>query len=322
MSEGSFTPEIHNTTSKEQSAKESSNPGKLAKTTIEAMWEISRRGLKPKIEDPEGHLQEARDHLSQGKPLIVFINHSTFVDTNEVGHVIEDHVTTLNNVGAIIAINQFDKQEGFVMPEGHIGKKLAANFARLVRKAQYWVIDNASRTKGFRLFPIIREKDQNLYGDRYKLPGPATGGLTPEQFNRESNEEALRFLREPGHVLMLAPEGGVNQDGNLTRAHDGLGDLLRIFRKKDAKAMGIALTPKAYIGGKARPTPLFTFEEATELQARIQGNLEEQPTDKDGNPTRVTIADALMTQLARNIPQEHQGYYAPMVKAISPQPQP
>jgi len=286
-------------------------PGVLAKPTVSALWELSHKFLKPRVEDPQGHLGEAKKHLAQGKPLIVFINHSTiFLDPNRVGHVIEDNLTSLDNVGTIIAISQFDPQKGYVTPEGSLREKLKADFIQKVRKTQYWIIDNASKTKGFKLVTVIREKDRTNYGDRYSKPGPATNDLTPELFNRASYRSALEFIKGRGKVFMLAPEGGVNQDGVLTKAEEGLGDLLRIGRKDGIKAMGIALTPTAYRGGSARPTRLYSYEEAMELKASLQ--------EKVGQERQVSLSDALMTPLAAHVPSQYQGYYKPLVEAARP----
>lgn len=289
----------------------STNSELLGKAATIALWELSRRGLKPRVEDPNNYFQEAKDFVANGGTLIVFINHSTFIDTNEVGHVMEDHVAPLDHVGAIIAINQFDNQEGYQHPEGNMSKKIASRLASVFRKAEYWLIDSASKTKGFKLIPLIREKDKLQNPIRYAQPSRATGGLTPDQFNNESFRDLLGFIKQHrGKVVMFAPEGEVNQDGVLTQAEPGLGDLLRIGRKNGLKAMGIALTPKAYLGGSARPTQLYSYEEAVKLQEQLQTGIDRQGTlDAEGNPLQVTVSDALMLQIARLVPERYQGYY-------------
>lgn len=296
-------------------------PSKLGAMTINALWELSRRNLKPEVQDPNSHFQEARYHLENTGNLLIFINHSTLIDTNETGHVIEDHLTSLDNVGAIIAINQIDAQEGYKAPEGSgLGKRLTSNLAYRGRRTEHWIIDNASRVKGFKLMPIIRPKDRALNPARYDQPSPATGGLSPEQFNRSSQRHILDFIRKPRRVLMLAPEGSLNMDGVLTKAEDGLGDLLRLGRKQNLRAMGLALSPTTMRNGVARPTKLYSYEDALDLQSRIQEGIQRTGSvDSEGKPLQVTISDALMTSLATEIPPKFQGYYRPMVEALSPQ---
>lgn len=299
--------------------KKATNSQLLGEAAVLMLWPAIREGVtRPRVEDPNNYFQEARDHLESGNPLVAYINHSTFVDVIAIGQIMKEQQIPLDHLAAIISINQFDNQEGYQAPEGSIRQKALSEFAHHVRRGEYWLIESASRRMGFKLLPIIREKDIASNPERYGQPSPATNWLTPKEFNDVSVKEAQRIVLGPGNVIMLAPEGGVNQDGVMTKADEGTGALLRHGRGKNLKAMGIALSPRRYTNVVAKPTKLFSYDEASELRAGLQEKARQTGiVDEKGNVIRVTLSDALMVPVAAELSPEYRGYYAPLVAAAA-----
>lgn len=312
MPESSMTPEIKKSPSK------STNAQLFAEAAVIAGWELTRR-LGTRVEDPHGYFQKAKEHLGKGGSLLVAINHSAIGDVRLIGDVIEKELTSLDHIGAIIAINQFDEFADYQSPTGvSLKERIKADIEAYGRRAEYHLIDRARKRKGFELMTVVREKDKMQKPERYAQPSTATGGLTPEELTNLSTQRAREFITIPGNALMIAPEGQLNRDGVLTRADAGFGALLREGRNSNLRAMSVALSPGKLFNAVAKPTEPLSYEEASNLRVSLQARIADLGiTDEKGNPLRVNLSDALMSPLASALEPQFQGYYRPHVEALA-----
>jgi len=232
-----------------------------------ATWEIARRVVHPEVEGVQ-NFAIAREHLKAGGSIIIYANHRNGkMDTPLVGSVIEDHLTPLNHLGVFVSRRHVDST--IKLPKG------------LPNRIQhYLLVDKWGKSPGVTMIPIVQPKDR----DRYKKDWV--------EFNDEALNTALEFVKTPGNVFVVTPEGERGEH-ELKKAGVGFAALFRDARNI-ALAMPIAIpysTSKVIAG-----TP-FSWSDAME--------------DHRLNPN-IRIKDRMMVRLALLLPRENRGAYAQM----------
>lgn len=213
-----------------------------------------------KIRNAE-NFDAARKHLEIGS-VIVYFNHFARFDTIIYGKTIRDNLTSLDNVGSWVAMKYVDP----------LRNKL---FSTLLHS---W-----EEAYGITLFPIVQPADK----DKYEHAG---------NISRRSFIEALEYLREPGRVLGVAPEGTRSNTGQLLKAERGFGSLLR----KSEYSIALPLA-----GVHSRAIPLVSN---TTVVVGESFSYEEIEREQKQHPDK-TIADLAMMRIARLLPEANRGYY-------------
>src|SRR3972149_2791835 len=142
------------------------------------------------------NLEKAKEHLKNGS-LLVYANHLGIFDILVFGKVIRDNISILSATTLLMAMKYKD-------PEREEHKKIGKLLYLL--RAGY----------GFRLLPIVQ--DTNEEKERY--PDFKT-------INAKTFLQAVRALRTPGNIVIIAPEGTRSQDGQLLEAKDSFETLLK-----------------------------------------------------------------------------------------------
>lgn len=126
----------------------------------------------------------------------------------------------------------------------------------------------------------------------------------------EVDMEAMRAgleALERGGILGIAPEGTRSKDGKLQRAHGGMVML--------ALRSGAPLQPAAHWGGENFGTNLKQFKR-THFDIRVGPVFYLDPRgEKVTKEIRQQMADEMMYQLARLLPEQNRGAYADLENA-------
>ncbi len=254
-----------------------------------ALWELTRYTLRHEIVDPNGHFDDAKEHLRGGGSLLVIVNHFDRLDTTILGHAIEDNLTPLESVAGVTSLRYLDPKR-----------------SRLISR----VIDNVRRVKGFSTIPVIQDKEEEL--EYYSENPEALNGKSPRRFNLEAMKDAIEFLQTPGNVLMMAPEGTRSPDRKLLKGHEGLDSIMKMARRT-ALVLPVAITPPdtrrivpPYTKVKVVPGELFSLEDVL---------IEHEEERKNSSIRRdLTVTDRMMLRLAKLLPPKNQGYYRRFIK--------
>lgn len=212
------------------------------------------------------NLETVRTHLQTGS-VVGYFDHFARLDSVVYGKVVKDHITTLDNVASWVAIKYVDEDRNPVI-------------ARLLK---WW-----QEEYGFKLFPIVQPERYDKKRNQYE---------SPDKTNMNSFRQALDFLREPGHMLVVAPEGTRSHTKQLLKAEPGFEMLLK-------KSPDSLVLPIAGVHSWALPVASKTVVKVGE-PFTYQEILHEQV----GNST-ISITDLAMKRLANLLPQANRGYYA------------
>ena len=145
---------------------------------------------------------------------------------------------------------------------------------------------------GIRLFPVVQHYDRASYSFAERI-----------RRLRKLVKGARKILRQPGGIIITAPEGTRSPDGKLQKAQSGIAHLDRYGDL--VYFLPVALMPKGKFSrgispGSAfelRTTPPFLTEE---LLPQI--------------PKGLSLADGMMLRLARLLPPAMRGVYAPFLE--------
>ncbi|MBI2621262.1 MAG: 1-acyl-sn-glycerol-3-phosphate acyltransferase [Candidatus Levybacteria bacterium] len=262
----------------------------IGRTASRAAWELTRFTVRHEIDDPQDYFGDAKDHLADGGgSLIIIVNHFDRLDTTIIGHVIEQNLTTLDRVGGVASLKYIDPARN---------------------KLISLVIDHVRQAKGFSIIPVIQDIPEEL--EHYTKNPEAIAGKSPRRFNLEAMKDAIEWLRKPGSVLMIAPEGTRSPNRKLLKAHEGLDSIMRMSRR-NALMFPIALVPPdtrrivpPYTKVRVIPGQLFSLEDVLQEQ--------EKEAKAPGREKLVpTLTDRMMLRLARLLPPKNQGYYRPFI---------
>lgn len=230
--------------------------------------------------------------------MILYVNHFDKLDIAIYGNVIEQYLATLENVAGFAALNHYDPQRGETWR------------SRTFHRVEYSMIDKASKLKGFGVIPVVQEKATEK--EYYSLHREAIQGKTTLRFNWESVQEAKRYLtEEPGRILVVAPEGGREENRRLQRAHMGF---LFVLASDNVFAESMVIVPPntrrlvpPYSKVKVIPGQPFDDAELTQYYEMLR--------EKRPDITKLEIA---MAELGRLLPERNQGHYRQSVKDIPP----
>ncbi|OGH07744.1 MAG: hypothetical protein A2171_02505 [Candidatus Levybacteria bacterium RBG_13_35_9] len=250
------------------------NPKETAqKFAGDLLWQASKI-VRWEVVDPNGNLEKARRHLQNGA-LIVYINHFDMLDTTVIGHAVENHLSPLENVAGITGLKHFDPQRN---------------------RVEYALIDAGRKSRGFQVLTVVQDYDNYYYLNHRH----ATSGKTPQTFNLDSTRRALRFLKKPGNIVMLAPEATRSRDGRLLKGHEGIATLLALS-EEFAHALPIAMVPPDTL----KIVPLFT---SVKVAVGAPFSYNEVLLEKARKPD-ISVTDLMMKRLAVLLPEKYRGFY-------------
>lgn len=227
-----------------------------------ATWEIARVIAHPEVEGKQ-NFGILKKHLDEGGSGIIYINHLPGkLDTPRVGTAAQDCDIPLNRAGIFASRRHTDPSLGIVNKIQH-----------------YLLIDKWPQSPGITPIRLTQTKDRNLYDDW-------------KEFNDEAFERAKEFVRTPGNVFVIAPEGERSKN-QLKEAESGLAVL---FREARDIALAIPIAMPHSTSRVIAGTP-FSWRDSLE--------------DYQRNPHMKT-KDRMMVRLALLLPPENRGFYAQM----------
>lgn len=142
---------------------------------------------------------------------------------------------------------------------------------------------------GIRSFPVVQHYDRDSYSY-----GEGVRWL------RKFVEGAKEILSQPGGIIIMAPEGTRSPDGALQKAQNGL---VHLDKYGDSPYFfPVALIPKDKFERGISPGSIFELRTARPFLAK-----EILPEIPEG----LSLADGMMLRLARLLPEEMRGVYAP-----------
>ena len=226
------------------------------------------------------NLAEAKEHLSEGS-LLLYFNHPSIVDPGLLLRIIEQHLK-----------NPFQGEVLALTSQKHLDPRRGP--ATLLHCV---IMKSGSVAKGFELLPVVQEYDQHSYPDFFRI-------------NRKSLLRAIRSIREPGTILMVAPEETRTKSGVLIEAKNGL-ETIFVGGKRNVWAMPLAITGAEKLkwldpNNKSTITAgePISYEETQLMRTKAQSFGLELSTN-----------DVLMLHLARLLPERYWGFYDKYLQA-------
>ena len=243
------------------------------------------------------NLEIARKHLENGGSILIYFNHFAKLDAILYGRVINEYLTSFDNVAAVTAFKHIDPKRG------------------LFNRAQKALIEDWEEIYGITAIPIIQTHDKDHYDNA-------------DTFNRNSFARIKNFLRTPGHVVAFAPEGTRSSIDELLPAEPGFQVLLRAGGH-NVLALPFAGIHKTILPGRrttvivGKPISLEVLKtKQNDLKKEALREFDKMPKDVDRktfaleglkteqivNPN-LSITDIAMYDLAALLPPQNRGYY-------------
>lgn len=265
-------------------------------TLVKALWMESKVGVLYTIVEGQEHLDTARKHIAKGRKVLIPINHMQKKVPAITGRIALDHLSTDSSPKA---------EERKVRPLGHVGAfaglKHFDSDRGLVSAVQSSIIGEMQKLLGFEIYLVVQDYDKQYYIDHPEK----INHQTPRRFNFEAFKKGLQFLREPGHVLLIAPSGTREKDGVLMEAQAGL-EALFIQGGDDVLALPISFGPSRFqriptVGRvKVRVGKPVSLQEIKEEIRQETGETE---------PPKGSVGKALMKRLALLLEEKYRGPY-------------
>ncbi len=214
------------------------------------------------------NLELARKHLDEGGSILYYFNHFAKLDPMLHGKIARKHLGGLKRTNAVMSYRHNDPKRG------------------IFNAAQGMLMEDWHDEFGVNITLVIQEKDKEEYNKK----------MDAEAFNGSAMKKAIRFLRQPSHVLALAPEGTRSTVNELLEAEDGFEKIFKFGGKK------VLALPVAAIHGPIRPyntqTPVFVGKPFSydEIQQESQ-------------VTGESVTELSMKVLADMLPENNRGYY-------------
>jgi len=210
------------------------------------------------------NLEAARKHLQEGSILFYF-PHFAKLDPILYGKIIRDYLTSLDKVAGITSLRHIDPNRGkFNAIQGQL-------------------IEDWHDAFGINIIPVIQAKDKKDYPDA-------------DSFNRYAVKTAAKFLREPGHVLALSPEGTRSTIDELLSAEEGFEVLLRLGGRN------VLALPVAGVHSTIRP-----YNTKTKVSVGKPFSYEE--IRRESQETGKSITELAMRRIADLLPEQNRGFY-------------
>ena len=142
---------------------------------------------------------------------------------------------------------------------------------------------------GIRLFPVVQHYDRDAYSYAERI-----------RWLRKLVKGAREILGQPGGIVVIAPEGTRSPDGALQKAQSGIAHLDRYGNS--VCFFPVALIPKDNFERGVSFGTIFELKTGRPFLAR-----EILPEIPEG----LSLADGMMLKLAKLLPEEMRGFYAP-----------
>ena len=211
------------------------------------------------------NLNIGKEHLENGGSVLFYFNHFAKLDAIIFGKIINDYLTSFENAAAIASFRHMDPDRGFF------------------NKAQKALIEDWHKIYGINAIPVIQEKDKIDYPNA-------------DEFNSNAARRAAKFLRHPGHVLALSPEGTRSKINELLPAEEGFEILFKLGGKK------VLALPAAGQHSTIRPYNTKTKVSIGEPFSYEEIKAESEQTGK-------SITELAMRRMANLLPEQNRGYY-------------
>jgi hypothetical protein len=228
-----------------------------------ATWEIARKALHPEVEGVE-NFAIARAKLKAGKSMLLYLKDPLDKKATPLGGAaVESNLEALDHAGLFVSRRQVDWHQGNHVP----------NYMQHLFLESFW-----GNYPGITMIRVVQPKDRDRYPDW-------------AEYNDEAYKRAAAFLKTPGNVFIITPEGERNPDG-LGEAQAGFAVLFREARET-ALAMPIAIP-----------------EGTSRVIAGIPFSYEQALEDRKLNPNMKKMKDRMMARLAILLPPQQRGVYA------------
>lgn len=237
---------------------------KIFTLPAETVWWFGENLLRIKIDGNE-NLTLIQEHLKKGS-LLIYFNHTSFLDPGLVLRLIFENLDISSRQIAV-----FTSQKHLDTKRGRINW-----FHSLV-------IKGSAEIKNFELLPVVQEYDRDSYKDYLNL-------------NVASLKRAIRFLKFPGKILLIAPEETRSKSGALIEAKEGIEAIFKLG-KESLLALPIGITGAKEWFNPANQTKLVVGRPFSFAGAEAEAT------------SLVPIKDILMIHLAQLLPPEQRGFY-------------
>ena len=234
----------------------------------QATWELTRKFVHPEIEGAE-NFAIVREHLKNGGTALLYSNDPLKKrEIPAIGIAVEDNLTSIDHFAGFVSRHQVDKD--LELPKG------------LPNRIQHYLLmDKWAKTPGVKMIRVVQPKHRNLYPDW-------------EEFNAVASDEAKAFLKTPGNVFGITPEGTRSATG-LIEAQPGVAMLFR-----DARDIALAM-------------PLGIHHDTSKITVGRPFSWTELVEDHKLNPG-IKPTDRMMVRLALLLPEKQRGFYTQMAK--------
>lgn len=248
------------------------------------LWHGAKAIARHEVVSQYGHIEKARQHLKDGGSLIVVVNHPHGLDPLVAGLTIEEHFSSLDRpVAGITALKHFD-------PDRH-------KFDKKVKKSEYVIIDFAKKARGFEILRVVQKSDEER--KHYTIHPEALDGKSIDQFNADAMSRAIEILRTGG-IVMVAPEGTREPNGQMIEAQSGTELLLRAA-KENALVVPIGINLPE--NGKYKPG-----RDKFRVVIGEPFSYEDLEIDHRENPT-IKRKDLIMRRVAKLVSRNRRGVY-------------
>lgn len=211
------------------------------------------------------NLNTAKEHLKNGGSVLFYFNHFAKLDPILYGGIINDYLTPLEDVAGVASRRQLDPKRG------------------LFHKGQAALIKDWEDSYGLKAITVVQEKDKPDYPDA-------------DEYNSAAVRTAIRFLRQPGHVLAISPEGTRSKTNELLPAEEGFEALLRLGGKK------VIALPAAGEHSTIRPYN-------TKTKVSIGEPFTYDQIKKQSDETGIDVTTLAMRRIASLLPEGNRGYF-------------
>jgi 1-acyl-sn-glycerol-3-phosphate acyltransferase len=211
------------------------------------------------------NLNTAKNHVENGGSILFYFNHFSKLDPILYGGIINDYVTPLANTASVLSFRHMDPERG------------------LLSKLQATLFSEWEKKYGITAISVIQKKDMQGY-------------LNANEFNSRAAREAAKFLRKPGHVLGIAPEGTRSKINELLQAEEGFETLFKLGGKN------VLALPAAGVHSTIRPYN-------TQTKVSIGAPFSYEEISRESKEKVISVTDLAMQKIASLLPEQNRGYY-------------
>lgn len=264
-----------------------------------ALWMESKAGALYTIVEGQENLDTAREYVAKGGSILMPLNHTRKKDPVLAGRLTMDHLTPKD------PSREEDKRKKKKKPLAHVGAfgglKHFDRDRSLLSRVQSSVVGEMQKLLGFRMFLVIQPYEKQHYIDHPERIKPKT----TRRFNYDAFNEGLDFIKQPGHVVLIAPSGTREKDGVLMEAQAGVEELF-IQGGENVLALPVSFEPSRFPRLPTVRRVKVRVGKPVSL-SEIKEEIREETGETE--PPKGSVGKALMKRLGRLLEEKYRGPY-------------